>query len=286
MRFTKLAICSCLILLLGITKNNLAQSEIKTVDYCNLFDSMETYEGQIVRTKAILVYPVVTRVDGGDRYFYSIKCNNGDFFALSDFSGLENLILWEKEFKKNSFGKADSRFQVTLTGKFTSSKIIAKYGHLNWLRAKIDVFKIESIKNVNSRRKFPDIKAESPLLERGLSLISANESFVRYLSGIEFNREDIGELLSSNFILTSSKGNSINKEDFLAQNRDESAIRFTHEVKSIIEDKNDWKVSGTITITSNSSSIQKLNYENHFSFVKNYWKLTKSKIAKISLAGV
>jgi hypothetical protein len=264
-----------------ITSDYLAQTKASNVDFCDIYNSVEDYNEKLVRTKVILLYTLGTRVDGGDNYFYSTRCNNKDFFALADLTNLERSDFWEREFKRTSVEKKENLLQVTLIGKFTNSSILPKFGHLNWLRSKLEVIEIESIKNVTSKIESPNTKVKSSNSEIGLKLISANEVIMRYLFGIESNFKEIDRLIADNFMITDSKDTSINKEDFLSRFTVLRPIKFIHKVENVTKEENGWKVEGVITILSGKSETQTLNYENEFRNFNGGFKLTNTKISGV-----
>lgn len=120
----------------------------KNVDYCSIFDLSNNYSGQIIKSRAFMTYSTVTRVDGGDSFLYSKNCNNGDYFAVTNFSKLNNLSKWEKFFAKLP-GEKNFIFEISFIGKLQTS-VIPFFGHLGWSRAEIEIFKIESMKDITS----------------------------------------------------------------------------------------------------------------------------------------
>ncbi len=76
----------------------LAQTKINNIDFCNIYSLAEDYNEKLIRTKVILVYSSDPRVDGGDNYFYSTRCNSRDFFALAELTIPIRLIKQDYEY--------------------------------------------------------------------------------------------------------------------------------------------------------------------------------------------
>lgn len=255
-----------------------AQSKLKTVQYCDLYNSTKNYEEQLIRTEAILVYASGNRVDGGDSYLYSLKCNNRDFFALIEFAALKNRDVWHKQLEKLAVREGENLFRIVLTGKFESSDKFPVYGHLSWARAKFDALEIELVKNVTASVNFPDFDAEAPLLSAGAELIETNESFVRHLIGLRIDRELVNDLLVEDFVMTDQDEKAITKAEILNKNKDTSIAQFVHKKDGITKKKNEWDASGTVTITLLDGETKTIKYKNRFHVQNGNWVLVKTEI--------
>lgn len=256
-----------------------SKSTNKNTDYCSVF--RESNENpKPVKIRALMTYSTVSRVDGGDSFFYSANCNNGDYFAVADFSNLKDSDKWQTFFDKLPAQK-NYIFEVNLQGNL-EVLMTPLFGHLSWSRAEIEITEIESIQDVTRNARKPDYKAERPLTEKGKTLQLVNTETIFYLvrgkTGLNFD-----EYLSPRYVLTDSNGNSFNKSNY--QNVSERNLYSSFETISVSGGEvrrigNKYKVLGTVTF-SQADKKHILNYENTFEFRNDWWILTETKFTKL-----
>ncbi|MEK7724148.1 MAG: hypothetical protein AAB336_07370 [Acidobacteriota bacterium] len=225
-------------------------------------------------------FSTISRIDGGDTFLYSVECNNGDYFALANFSNLKDIAKWQIFFDKLPNEK-NFIFEVELQGNLEVS-IAPWFGHLSWSRAKIEITEIESIKDVTRKAQKPNYKTERPLTEKGRTLQLVNTETLFYLvkGKTELN---LGDYFSPEYILTDSNGNIFNKLNY--QNLSERKLFSNFETISVSGGRverigNKYKVLGTVTF-SQADKKHILNYENTFEFRNDWWILTETKFTKL-----
>ena len=255
------------------------KSTDKISDYCSVF--REANENpKSIKIRALMTYSTISRVDGGDSFLYSENCNNGDYFAVADFSKLNDSDKWRNFFEKLPAQK-NSIFEVELQGNLEVS-LGSWFGHLAWSRANIEITEIESIKNVTRKTHKPNYKAERPLTEKGKTLRLINtETLFRLVKGD--SQLNLGEYFSPEYILTDSNGNVFNTSNY--QNLSERNLFKDFETISVSGGRverigNKYKVLGTVTF-SQADKKHILNYENTFEFRNEWWILTETKFTKL-----
>jgi hypothetical protein len=247
-------------------------------DYCSVF-SEATENPKPIRIRALMTYSTIPRVDGGETFLYSDKCNNGDYFAVANFSKLKDSDKWGKFFEKLPAQK-NFVFEVDLKGNL-EVLISPLFGHLGWGRAEIKITEIESIKDVTRKAQKPNYKAERPLIEKGNTLQLVNtETLFRLLKGE--TQINIGDYISPAYILIDSNGQTFNRSNY--QNISERELSKSFETISVsngrVERNGDkYKVLGIVTF-SQADKKHILNYENTFEFRNDWWVLTETKFSK------
>jgi hypothetical protein len=258
----------------------------KYTDYCALIRSESLSSTEVFRTKAFMSYSTVLRVDGGDTFFYSPKCNGGDNFSLVEFSALKDSNKKWLSFFNNLPGQKNFIFEVDFTGTAESS-LLPVFGHLGWSRAEIKPGKINSIRDVSNRVKKPDYDAEKSIVERGTSLRDINvDALFSILLGNTYEPKSSVNI-SENFVLTDFAGNTFTKKqlsDFFARNPYGKRDDYPSWGTSINGGKatriNDlYKVTGFINFTDNQDKVTSLRYENFFEYKNENWLLNKSSLS-------
>jgi hypothetical protein len=176
-------------------------------DFCTLFDEAGKYEGQTVKTHAFLSYTNVSRVDGGDTFLFSPKCNNEDYFALIV---TKSSRLWS--YLSHLPQEQSYVLEVTVRGRLTTS-LFAEYGHLAWSRAQMRVDHWESIKNVTKSR--PNVQPsdeDGPIIETSKAIKALNVYVSEWIFSIR-NTADIQANISTEFILTDETGKTYKLDD-------------------------------------------------------------------------
>ena len=257
----------------------ITKSPNKNSDYCAVFRAANE-KPRTVKIRALMSFSTISRIDGGDTFLYSVECNNGDYFALANFSNLKDIAKWQIFFDKLPNEK-NFIFEVELQGNLEVS-IAPWFGHLSWSRAKIEITEIESIKDVTRKAQKPNYKTERPLTEKGRTLQLVNTETLFYLvkGKTELN---LGDYFSPEYILTDSNGNIFNKLNY--QNLSERKLFSNFETISVSGGRverigNKYKVLGTDTF-SQADKKHILNYENTFEFRNDWWILTETKFTKL-----
>lgn len=257
------------------------------INYCFALDSSENLEGKLIKTKALMTYSTVSRVDGGDSFLYSPKCNNGDYFAVTNFSKLKNHNKWNNFFNSLPLEKSYI-LEVEFVGKIETS-IIPSFGHLAWSRAEVTIIKITSINDITSisKNKEPDYKAETPLTNNGTSLTNLNSTIMFYLLGNKNSYFDFSNSVSDKFILTDKLGRNFYKNNYLklvdegifdkSKKWDTTSVSNGYAVKF---GKDLYKVSGKVGIEYVDGKKKELKYENTFQLVKDSWMLLEIKLSE------
>lgn len=181
-----------------------ANKGVSKISFCEVFDGSDSFDGKLVITEALMTYSTVSRVDGGDSFLYSPKCNNQDFFAVTEFS--DGITKTVKQFFSKLPDERNFVLKVTLTGRARSS-FIPLFGHLSWSRSQFVVEDINNISNItnDSSHVPPNFDDEAPLTELGNHLRNLNSDLVlSLLTGLA--PEKLNDSLDPAFGLTDPNG--------------------------------------------------------------------------------
>lgn len=255
--------------------------------YCSIFDQPRNSIGQVVKTKALMTYSTISRVDGGDTFIYSQDCNNNDYFSTIDFPKLKNLRKWNKFFEKLPSEK-NFIFEIDFTGRLQFS-ITPRYGHLSWSLAEMEMLEIFSIKDVTSVSAIrkPDEKADAPLKAKGASLQIINTELLYHLilGERKFSLPNIEQYISDDFPLIDKLERKFNKKDYrkltkkgLFRITDNSTISIGSGEAGKIKD-GIYTVSGKIGASLKGEKEEALNYRNTFRFSEvGGWTLLQTEL--------
>ncbi|MDQ6785577.1 MAG: hypothetical protein M3033_01985 [Acidobacteriota bacterium] len=233
-----------------------------------------------------MTYSTVARVDGGDAFLYSPDCNNGDYFAVVNFSKLKSSSKWGKFFAQLPEQK-NYMLEVNFTGKLETS-IAPLFGHLSWCLSEIKFTEISSIKDVtgNSEIKKPDDEAQRPLTDKGHLLRFISHEFVLSLLFNNENRAEIEKYVSDNFLLTDINGNKYQKnsyrkiifKDLFAE--DEKPYNLSVKITNIVSRKDYYQVYGTFANENKEGKKQTVKYKHIFQSTKDSWSLRETHFTK------
>lgn len=205
MRLRRLLLLLSILLLVPVALSQKARQS----DYCGLFNPSNS-EGDLVTTVAYMTYSSVSRVDGGDSFFFWPTCNNEDYFAIASFS--KNLPKTKKKFFSELPNEKSYILKLTVTGRLRTS-FLPRFGHLSWSRSQFEVEMIESISNATGEHKveLPDLNARAPLAELAKHLHRLNMELVPALLGGSLSKEDKTSL-DPTFTLTDQNGKVFSKD--------------------------------------------------------------------------
>jgi hypothetical protein len=243
---------------------------------------MESSGRKVFKTKVLMTYSTVPRVDGGDSFVYSDKCNSGDYFAVTNYSDSTNWNKWKDFFAKLPQGKKFI-FEVKLSGAIETS-LTPQFGHLSWSRAEIKITEIESIKDVTAFAKKPDHKAETPLINFGKGLWTIGTEVVLFLLGSK-NTINIDEFIAPDFVLTDALGKKFNRETILNlknqylfnEIENYQTIKVSNEQSK--QTQNSYKVYGFVVISDKEGKEKRLNFENTFQYKNDSWSLIEIRLS-------
>jgi len=255
---------------------------INEVGYCSIFNpTLTNHESQIVKTRVLMTYSTVSRVDGGDSFFYSPECNNGDYFAIPESAEKKNpWRKWQGVFSKLAKEK-DYVFEIKLTGKL-KTRVFPQFGHLGWSRNQFEVIAIETIKNITTKAVEPDSKAETPLTDEGEALKTINTEVMFYFAG---KRSDISDYIAEKFVVNDVSGNGYNEKNYFELA--EKGLFGNIEAKKLMVSNGQlkyesgaYKVFGYIANGDITDKWQALDFESTYQYTNNSWRLTEIKFSK------
>lgn len=283
MKPTLLAICLITVLFPQfLTAQKNAETYIKA-NYCSLFNSSKNLEGKLVRTRAFMTYSTVSRVDGGDSFFYLPECNGGDYFStIGDSPEIKNIQKLNKVIE-NSEDEKHHILEIEFIGKIETS-IIPSFGHLAWSLSEIQLAEIIFVKNVSNKIKVskkPKYEAETSLLNRGKGLKDMNSYILFSLLKRSSTENDL--YLSDNFVLIDKNGKDfkkVNITDFSVKN----LFNLNEDYESMfikgpgVETKNGLYIaSGICGVKYKNGKEKMVKYVNTFKHVEDSWRLIKTE---------
>lgn len=255
--------------------------------YCSLFNRTENYQGKIIKTRALMTYSTVGRVDGGDSFIYSQDCNSGDYFATVDFTNLKNSEKWDKFFAKLPEEKSFI-FEINFVGRLQTS-ITPAFGHLSWSLTEVEVSEIYTLKDVTSVAKIkkPNYKAETPLRDKGKQLENINNRIVFFFFDSKREKTEIANYVADGFMLTDTNGGQYRKDSYQeitfknlfleAKELNLLSLSLTH----IIFAENVYEVYGTIVNEEKDGTKKTLKYKNVFQYANDSWFLKQTEFSNL-----
>ena len=254
-------------------------------EFCSAF-SEGTHATDTIRIKALMTWSTVSRVDGGDSYLYSPDCNNGDYFAVTDFSQLNDKGKLRR-FLDSLARERNFILEADVTGRRVNS-FIPLFGHLNWSRSTFKIDRINSLVDVSSRQNLvrPDLEADTPLTDLATSLRDINSELMLKFIG-QSDMPALDEMVEASFTATDPNGQTYRKTNYkeLDANRlfgstDGYPKRFVVRPEQVTKQGNLYVVSGTMGIESASDVKKELRYENTYRIVEDSIRLVKSLFTK------
>ena len=248
-------------------QNNQSKHKTTTepvVDFCTLFDQASKYEGQVVKTHAYMSYTNISRVDGGDTFLFSPKCNNEDYFAVVNAKSRHG---WS--YLSQLPPEQDFILDVTLQGRLRTS-IIPSYGHLSWSRAEMEVAQLDTIKNVTKTRPslLPNLDSTGRIIETGRSIKNVNAEVSLWIFSAR-HMVTAKPSIHSEFVLTDELGNAYTldtielfreRQMFQSIGRENMAVR----INDLTATSDGYKALGSVEIGDNRSVRLKFVIENTF----------------------
>jgi len=233
-----------------------------------------------------MTWSTVARVDGGDSYLYSPACNNGDYFAVTDFSlSKENRNV--RKFFRSLGAEKNFILEVDVTGRLANS-FMPLFGHLSWSRSEFKIDRINSIVDVSGQQNLvrPDREAKTPLTDLATSLKEINsELMLRFLTSLR--RPDLDEMFEDSFTATDPSGQTYGKAnlndldaDRLFGGTDGYPSRIVTQPDQVTKDRNIYVASGIMGVVSASYSKKELRYENTYRITDDSIRLVKSRFTK------
>lgn len=248
-------------------------------ELCSLFANERSSSGsEVVRIKAFMTMSTVGRVDGGESFFYSSRCNNSDNFVRANFSQLTDKRV--DKFFRTLPKEKDFVLEVDVTGTLHTS-LVPKFGHLNWSPSEFRISKVHSISDSTQRRGLikPDHEAASPVSDLGNYLRDIDSIMTMHLLG-DFGAPDLEGVLSPDFTVLDPAGKKYGRselsrmaKDLLGEMRDQRAVTL-HGVRV---DGSVYTTNGTASVLDSAGVERKFTYENTFVLVDDSFVLLHSR---------
>jgi hypothetical protein len=276
MRIRPLLVCIAVVLGVAIESN--AQS-IPDVDFCDLFDSYEKYEGKTISSTALMTYSTVGRLDGDESAMYSLTCNDPDHIAHISYGRKQS---WN--FLKNLKPETRFIFAIKFVGRITIAETL-NFGHLGWTRADVKIERVKSSQSLptESKSNRPNYDAPSRLTERARQLQAIPSQFLPSLY-IPPNRmpDDVSSILSNDFIFTKKDGSILSKDDYLksdspmiASNKGGSTSIGMRDIK---RDKNGLSAIGVVKTDLNTPHEKTFRCLLSFRLKDGHWVINSARL--------
>lgn len=148
--------------------------------FCKLFSPTESNGRKV--TRATLYEPSRSRtiVDGGDRFLFSLSCNNRDYFAIVRFTETAAAI-FERSLQKYHRANGESTLFDVEAEVNTIISPFPIYGNLSRFRAEFEVTAIKVIKQIHDDKSLPDFSSAAPVIDNAISLEASNAEFLHWL---------------------------------------------------------------------------------------------------------
>ncbi|MFN0278550.1 MAG: hypothetical protein ACKVRN_08110 [Pyrinomonadaceae bacterium] len=247
---------------------------IPEVDFCALFDSYDKYEGKTISSTALMTHSTVTRVHGDWSEFYSLKCNDQDHFALPS-GGSSKTWNFLNDLKPES----NFIFEIKFVGRITISELL-DFGDMGWTRAEIKIQRIKSSQLVGTEVTRPNWDASAPLTERAKRLQWDAQNFLKSVVIAPKRMEiDIPSLLSNDFVFT-SKGGSLNRNEYLNLNSPlvVNSGEFSYGNLSTKRDKEGLTVNGVIETDRRTKDSKTFNCTMKYVLKDGFWVIKSAQL--------
>ena len=269
----KLALLTLLVLLFVSNDASAAKPSL-TVSYCDLF-ATDKYKGMTIITKAFIVIGGSNRaqVDGGEKFLFSARCNNRDFFALVDLSTTKPSRLL-REFDLVSSGVHPKLFEIEIEGRLSFGPL-PLYGHLDSFRSKLVVMAIRSATEVAESSVFPDFDKPAPIIEAAVSVKTVNSELLLWL----FARNALGNRpvdISPRNTKWRLNGTDTTEPVLLKLFEGNNLGKVTVKTESVSQERRVWIVNGTVELETPHRGLHLVLFSNMFLLDRNQnWKLLK-----------
>lgn len=263
--------------LIGAIKSN-AQS-VPEIDFCDLFESYEKYEGRLISSTALITGLTVPFEDSEEDRMYSLKCNDPDHVSHITFAT-------KQPFKFLKYRKTEERYIFAI--KFVGRIVVAEtldFGHLGWARADIQIAKITQSLGLPTESKlyWPNRDAASPLKDKAKQLRAFPSQFFPSLYiPPQRLRDSVGSLLTDDFILTKKDGKTLTKDEYLKL---DPPIIASYKgggtivgMKEIIRNKNGVSAVGSITTDDQTPDEQTFTFLLSLTYKDGSWLLNAVKL--------
>ncbi|PYS99309.1 MAG: hypothetical protein DMF63_11845 [Acidobacteria bacterium] len=254
-------------------------------EFCSAF-SEGTHTTGTIRVKALMTLSTVGRVDGGDSFLYSAGCNNGDYFAVTDFSQSKDNRKTRK-FLDSLAAETNFILEVDVTGRLVNS-FMPSFGHLSWARSEFKIDRIDSIVDVSGRQNLvrPDLDAVTPLTNLATSLkVTNTQLMLRFLGSSSW--PDIDGMFDDSFIAVDPNDQTYTKTTYndldankLFGGTSGYPTRFVTQPDQVTKDGNTYIASGIMGVERASRAQKKLRYENTYRITDESIRLLKSRFTK------
>jgi hypothetical protein len=259
-----------------------ASSPAQATDFCAVF-SEGTHITGTIRIKALMTWSTVTRVDGGDSYFYSAGCNNRDYHTVTDFSRLKNGEKLSK-FLRALPTERDFVLEAEVTGQLVIS-FMPTFGHLSWSRSTFKIDQIHSIVDASSRANLvrPNFDANAPLTELAASLRDVNAEMLLVFLGSS-RLPDIDGMVADEFTAIDPNGQTYRKANYrdlqLFADTKGYPVHFVRQPDRVGRNGQLYVASGLMGIESASGAKKQVRYETTYQVTDDSIRLVKSRFTK------
>lgn len=191
-----------------------SQISVPVVEYCELFERPLPIRTGLFRTTAYMSYSTVSRIDGGDPFLYSPKCNDSDHFAVFDTA--KNVWGRYPKFFDSLPPERHHVISITFDGRLEVANSHL-FGSLDgWSRAKALIINTISLRLLPAPQEsiLPNQTAEAPEAER---IERLQASFWLFLQSLLRSNGAEPSLLSDDFVLVNYDGAKISRTEVLSR---------------------------------------------------------------------
>lgn len=262
-----------LVTLFLLTVQSYGETRTGEVPYCSLFSSTK-YNEQIVVTKAILFVPddKQTRVDGGERFFFSPECNNRDYFGLAESSPIKPHDLLKRRITSADQQKSHRLYEVKFKARLSIS-LPPSFGHLNFLRAKFHVISIKAAKEISDDKELPNLTQRASIIDNARLLNLLNTELMFSVASAQLDELSQQEYFSKGTIIVFN-GAQIPNANILNVIRQNQAGEFRYQLTKMSKKDKIWKIQGFIKSVLQGNASESLHYNNTFMIDDDgNWKL-------------
>ncbi len=254
-------------------------SSIHYLDFCSLYQDQNL--NKTFKSRALMFYSTIGRVDGDDSFLYSPDCNSGDYFAVYG-DGSKGWKTWDSFFRNLEKKQKHYVLEVEFEGRMVLANDYL-FGHLGWARAALTTSRITSVKDVTDtgRGIQHKYKSPTPLTHQVEQLGFDCYEFLRSLYTLTEPKQ-FEALLLPTFVFVDEAGQSLSKSEYLARERHQIELRTAKTLSSgrkfVKRSGNTLTELGTIKITDEDGSTRTFSCEMAFQLVNDEWKLSQARM--------
>ena len=126
------------------------QTDIATINFCEIIDHTNDYDGKILRTKAIISASLETQ------FIYDPACINKNAAVTYDYDNIEVYKYLDEMLEKDRNSKPSTRLNVTIVGRFEVSPK-GGFGHLGSFKYRFLIISCERAEAVPSEVPWPSV---------------------------------------------------------------------------------------------------------------------------------